>query len=293
MSRFLKIFILVIALGLLVILFRQLPSSQNQTSDAKIAATIFPIYDITKNIAGDEIEVTLILPPGASPHTYEPTPSDIKSLTDVEVVYTIGYGFDNWADLISESTNAEIITLDSGIELKKAHDNERGNVDPHYWLTITNAQQIAMSITIDLSRRYPTNANAFAQNLAQYSQKLAATDEDIKTLLSQKQNKNLITMHDAWYYFADEYGQNIAGTFEPTAGREPTPQYLIELTNAIQSAGVTTLYSEPQLDNSPLESFIKDNKLTLKILDPIGGVGDRQSYIELMLYNAKTIAQNQ
>ena len=294
MNKFIKILILIAVLVGLGLLFWQIPSNQKVESEAKVAATIFPIYDITKNIVGNEMDVALILPPGASPHTYEPTPSDVQSLSNVEVVYAVSYEFDGWANSIAQSNDAKIVLLDSSIELMLSHDTDKiDDADPHYWLTIANAQQIAMTITIDLSRRYPESANNFAKNLSDYSQELAATDEQIRSVLNSVPNKNLITMHNAWYYFAQEYGLNVAGAFEPTAGREPTPQYLIELIDAIKSAEVKTLYSEPQLDNAPLESFIKDNNLTLAILDPIGGVEGRQSYIQLMLYNAQTIAQNQ
>ena len=67
--------------------------------------------------------------------------------------------------------------------------------------------------------------------------------------------QNIVTFHDAWYYFSDEYGLNIAGTFEPTAGREPTAQYLIDLISEIQNHGVTTVYYEPQMSVNSVKNF--------------------------------------
>ena len=192
--------------------------------------------------------------------------------------------------------------VDSGIEIRanaedeeeEEHDEEEhGATDPHYWLSIRNAIIISQTIADDLSQRYPEHADEFSSNLETLINDLNTADQEIRTTFTNVTNKNIITLHDAWYYFAEEYGLNITGTFEPSPGREPTPQYLVELMNAIEESGSTTLYSEPQLPITGLKSFAADNKLTIAELDPVGGVEGRDSYIELMKYNAETIAQNQ
>ena len=182
---------------------------------------------------------------------------------------------------------------------KEGHDNdehahEHGPTDPHYWLSMDNGAQIARNITDDLTQRFPEHTDTFEANLDTYLQELAAADQEITETMQQGvENRNLITLHDAWYYFANDYNLNIVGTFEPSAGREPTPQYLIRLTDALKEAGVTTIYSEPQIPTGSLDSFVQDNDLTIAELDPLGGVEGRESYIEMMKYNARTIAQNQ
>ena len=278
---------------------------QNQTlpNTVDVATTIFPLYDITRNIAGDILKVGLILPPGASPHTYNATPSDILTVSNASAIYAIGHGLDDWSDVIITSIGAEKVIVDNDIDMRQTEELfgkdleenkiEFGDDDPHYYLNIYNAKQITQTIAADLSARYPEHAPVFAQNALEYLSKLSDVEQEIQTLLAPIENKSIITMHDAWYYFAGEYELFIVGSFEPTAGREPTPAYLAQLSMLAKTSRIQTLYSEPQLDNTTLVSFLRDNNLSLAILDPLGGVEGRASYIETMLYNAKTIANNQ
>lgn len=281
-----------------------------ETPAAPVATTIFPVYDITRNIADGATSVELIVPPGASTHTFDPSPSTLRNLRNVEVVYAIGHGADDWIDEIINSVDAQKVVVDHDIDIRDAeHDeheeeegehedegeeeHEHGPEDPHYWLSIPNAKVIAATIADDLSQRFPEDADVFATNLERYLQELDQADGEIRSQLADVSNPQLITLHDAWYYFAQEYGLEIVGTFEPTAGREPTPQYLVELQEAIEASGSRTLYSEPQLSTAGLSGFARDNNLTIAELDPIGGTEGRGSYIALMKYNAQTIFQNQ
>jgi ABC-type Zn uptake system ZnuABC Zn-binding protein ZnuA len=267
-----------------------------------IAATIFPLYDITKNIAGDNIDVILLLPTGANPHTFEPTPSLVREAQNADAFFKIGYGLDDWVDDLADQTTMARSIATGGAEttIKRVDDNialleTDGAPDPHYWLTIPNAEVIAKNITATLSEVYPERSSEFQANLDAYLMKLAAADQQIRDAksLGQITNKNLVTMHDAWYYFADEYDLNIVGTFEPASGKEPTPQFLTELLTAVSQSGVRTIYSEPQSSDVTIQSFATDNHLNIAQLDDLGGVPGRMNYIDLMRYNAQTIAENQ
>ncbi|HLD17639.1 MAG TPA: metal ABC transporter substrate-binding protein [Patescibacteria group bacterium] len=268
-----------------------------------VATTIFPLKDLVQNVVGNEINVVLILPPGADAHTFDPPPSLLRSLEGATVIYRIGHGIDRWADTLASAVDVSPLTVDKNIVIRASaeheeeteeteEEEEHGPTDPHYWLTVPNAKKIATTVTEDLSKRFPDRAVIFQTNLERYLIQLDQTDEQIRTILSSVSNRHLVTFHDAWYYFADAYGLTIAGTFEPTAGREPTPHYLGTLIETVQKAGVRTVYYEPQMDVTGFEGFSRDQKLNLVILDDIGGVPGRNSYIELMLSNAKTISQN-
>ena len=259
---------------------------------APVAATTFPIYDITNEIATGAVSVELIVPAGVSTHTYEPSPSTIRNLRDTEVVYAIGHGADDWVDGVIESVNAKKVTVDSGINIRPGEsDHAHEETDPHYWLTIPNARIIARTIADDLIERFPEHADIFEMNTHRYLQELAEADDEIRSNLEELDNKNLITLHDAWYYFAEEYDLTIVGTFSPTVGREPTPQYLADLIEAIEESESKALFVEPQLGTSSLQSFADDNDLTILTLDPIGGGENTSSYIQLMKSNAETISK--
>ena len=305
--RFIVIIIAVLLIG--IALLRFAPTIEVKTD---VMTTIYPIYDITRTLAPDEISVSYMLAPGASPHTFEPSPSLVRMLDDAQIVYAIGLGLDEWASELSSTEVLELSIVAEGLsddmvdahEEKDDHDDEHeeddheeddhghGDEDPHYWLSAPIAKDMATIIAHDLAERFPEHTDTIAENLTSYTAELEAPDEQVREILAEKENRNLITLHDSWAYFASEYDLNIIGTFEPTAGRQPTPQYLVELMQAIEVSGTTTLHTEPQLSTESIESFATDNNLTLATLDPIGGVEGRMSLIDLLLYNAQIIAEN-
>jgi zinc transport system substrate-binding protein len=279
------------------------------TTTPHIATTIFPLYDIARNITGDAVIVSLLLPPGASPHTFEPSPTMLKNLYKADALYIIGHGIDDWATKLADDTKTEVIVVDDGINLtpsqKIIHDeldnheetdeaeHEHGDVDPHYWLSIPNAITIATTIANDLKIRFPEIAPLIQFNLENYLNDLTATNQQIHKLLSAVPNREIVTLHAAWYYFAKEYDLTVVASFEPSPGKEPTPQYLTLLEHIVKQTQIKTIYSEPQISTATLEPFINDHNLDIAILDPLGGLKQRESYVALMLYNAETIVKNQ
>lgn len=301
----------------------------------KIATTIFPIYDITRQIAGDQFEIIPVLPAGVSPHTFDPQPSLLKDLQGSKAIFAIGNGLDDWSNVIAESMSVPIIIMDEHISLRATvedhddhddhedyedlhdehfnheheeeaaddyseehhddHENDHddhshGPIDPHYWLSVHNAEQITMNIAHELSKLDPENADLYNSRAEDYMHDLESLELSLHLKTESLPNKNIISMHDAWYYFAEEFGLNIVGTFEPSAGKEPTPGYIAHLKEEVEEHNVSTLFMEPQLSQSSIASFTDDYDLSIATIDPLGGVPGRNSYIELMQYNVDQVA---
>lgn len=295
----------VLLIFLLLFVFWQMRDQTNtapEHSEPRVAVTLFPLYDIVKNIAGDAIGVDLILEPGASPHTFEPTPQIIRKTQEAKMVFAIGHGLDDWAlnlvadplvvDVVDDNIILRETTEPSIEEHEEGEEEEHGPVDPHYWLTAQNAMIISQTVAESLKKTFPESRNIFEENLARYLVELEELDTEIKNQLAPIKQKQLITFHDAWYYFADAYGLTIIGTFEPTVGREPTPKYLSKLSELIDMSGVRVLYAEPQFASTGLHAFLSDQDITIATIDPEGSKFST-SYIDLMRQNASTIAQNQ
>jgi zinc transport system substrate-binding protein len=100
---------------------------------------------------------------------------------------------------------------------------------------------------------------------------------------------DILTFHDAWFCFADNFGLKIAGTFEPAAGEEPGPRYLADLQREIKARHIRIIFIEPQFSMGVLKSFAKDSGVKIAELDPLGGVEGRTTYLELMKFNARSI----
>jgi zinc transport system substrate-binding protein len=262
------------------------------------------LYDIIRNVTGDEAKVIGILPPGSSPHTYELTPQQAKRLQGVAVVFRIGHGLDDWTDAVVDILpGVKRVVVDEGIRLLKesdpggAHEHAAGEhdehegVNPHYWLSIGNGKIIAENVAKEMILLDPENESRYRANLEAYLLKLDAAKEEIERRLQGISTRKMITFHDAWAYYADEFGLEIVGAFEPFPGKLPTPRYLAELHRKARESNVTSLFSEPQLSTAAIEQFSSDMGLKLYVLDPLGGVEGRESYIETLMYNTDIIAE--
>lgn len=328
--------IIAIATITVLLLVVILLANKNKSESFDVMTSIYPVYTLTNELtAGTEISVGLILPPGSSPHTFEPSPSKTQNILESKKIFYIGEGLDDWA--LIENSSAKEIKLSSNIDLRETehadHDHEHekdhadhgheeehadenhsdeylhkessdtdhddheghnhGPIDPHYWLSTKNALLIADTITEELITTFPESAEQIESNRQALGDRLDSLDRQITEILANLENRNLITLHEAWYYFAEDYNLNVVATFEPVAGREPTPKYLEELMEKLSEYNLKTIYSEAQLNTAPLEAFANDNNLVIAELDPLGGTEGRESYTDLMLYNAQTIANNQ
>ena len=282
------------------------------TRTPEIAATIFPVFDIARNVAGDTQDIALILPAGVSPHTFELTPRQALNLSEVETVFAIGNNLDGWADQVSAISDAEIVHVDENVALtcteeEEAHDHDEhghedheeeehddhhghdhGPCDPHYWLDANNAIGMAEQIRDAFIVRDPDNEDIYRENTANYIAELELLDDEINATLETLDTRDLISFHDAFEYFADAYDLNIRGTFESSPGKDVTPQQLARLEELVSVYTIGALFTEPQLSKSALQAFADDNDLPIHTLDPIGGVEDRTSYVNLMRFNAES-----
>jgi zinc transport system substrate-binding protein len=284
----LPIFVTIVACGLLLCSCRKNEPSAGDDGSLKVAATIFPLADIARNVGGDKITVITIMPPGASPHTFEPTYDTIRQANGIKALFTIGYGLDNWAQKVTASLsgNIAIIEVSKGIELRHFED---GSIDPHYWLSLTNGSIIAKNIADSLGGIDPANKDYYFRNLAAYQLQLDKENKEIKTQLTTLQQRSFVTFHEAWFYFAKAYGLNVAEAFEPFPGKEPTPEFLARFIKTIKENNIKVVFTEPQFSAESIRQVAKDLQLKIRTLDPEGGTAETKTYIDMMRFNAETI----
>ena len=266
---------------------RNLYAEALEPGKVKVAATIFPIGDIIRQVGKEAAEVVIILPPQANPHTFEFRPHMIRELEGVRAFFVVGHGFDDWLDQVYESLpQATKVTIGEGVRLI----DEQG-ADPHYWLSITNAKVIARNIADTLASLSPEQKEVFEANLKDYLDVLEETGREIGRLFADLRTKKMITFHSAWRYFAEDYGLEIVGSVEHPTGGEPTARHLSGLAKTIRETGVSVLFLEPARSRSVAESFARDFGLDLYELDPIGGTSETSSYHAMMLANARVIRE--
>ena len=253
-----------------------------------VAATIFPLFDIVRQVAGTEVDVRLVLPPGASPHTFEPTPSGVRTLAGARAIFMIGHGLDDWAARLARSVGISgVVVVDRGVTLRR---ETGGGVDPHYWLAPANARAIARTVAGEIQQLAPGRRVEIQQSLARYLGQLDAVEAEVRGILADLPARRIATFHDAFGYFAEAFGLKVAAVFEPFPGREPGPRFVVEFQRRVRASGVHTLFAEPQLALDPLRPLARDLGVTLSVLDPLGGVAGRDSYPDLLRFNARQVA---
>jgi len=276
--------------------------SPASTSTLQVAATIFPVADLIAHVGGDLVAVHSILEPGSSPHTFDLTPQKAIQLTHVTAIFGVGQGLDLWTEGVSRLSGAPIISLDKNVPLlcgqappviqsQDEHEEDLTFCDPHYWLSVPNAMLMVDQLVTELSLLDPVHADTYRSNANTYLTELTQLNEDIHTIADSITDRDIVTFHESFTYFAKEYGLTIRATVEPSPGREPSPQQLVDLQKTINVYNVRTLYKEPQLSDSVLQAFTKDLNISIQTLDPLGGIPGRDSYSQLMLFNAHTFAQ--
>jgi zinc transport system substrate-binding protein len=275
-------------------------NASEPTGKPKVAATIFPLYDIIRNIAGDEMDVALILPPGSSPHTFDLTPERVRHIQGARIIFRIGHGLDDWTQgLAGYIEDGKMEVVDKGVELisegeerhEEGEEHAHGGVNPHYWLSVKAAQAIAGNVAEDLIELDPSNEQTYRDNGSRYVEELNRLYVEIEEKLAPYEGKQLITFHNSFGYYARDFKLDIVGTIEPFPGKQPTPRYMVDLQREIQRYDLDALFIEPQLSAESVEAFVSDLGLRVYVLDPLGGVEDREDYIQLMRYNTDTIVE--
>ncbi|HBE90619.1 MAG: hypothetical protein A3E37_00070 [Candidatus Andersenbacteria bacterium RIFCSPHIGHO2_12_FULL_46_9] len=307
-------FIILVAFALLAGIILTRPPSP-PPDQLVVAATIFPLADITRQIAGPHAQVVQLIPSNSTAHSFNLTPQQIRQLTYVVTTFAIGHGLDQ---RVTDATLKAIgdergvnsafktlpystIIVDQNITLREFgpnlensdqtdSDHESSNEDPHYWLTVPNAQAIASTIAQELIRIDPTNTTDYQTNLTNYLRSLDQLEQELQQLASQATQRNFIAVHDAWSYFAQHYGLSLVATYEPLEGRTPTINDLQRLQQLIQQYQIKSFYTEPQKTTSAgIRLMQQEFELKIMTIDPTGGIDPHDSYIDLMLRNMQAI----
>lgn len=302
MKKVLFILGVIVIIGAAVFFSKQ--NSDTRIQKLEIAATTFPVYDIARNIAGEQAVVHLIVPPGTSPHAFDVSPQTIKKISGSDILFGLGLGVDDWIASVQHALpGVPFVTLERNITLKESaaegHEQEsedeheeheeHGPTDPHYWLDPDNAKIMAATITEELSKIDPDHAAEYQVRKDAFVRRIEEKDKEWQARLTSFTKRDILTFHDAFYYFADHFNLRVVATYEPFAGKEPSPQYLAELHTIVKKYDIRTLFIEPQLSRSGLDAFAADVGAAIGVLDEMGGQEGKESYIALIDANVREV----
>jgi len=287
----------VLAMGLLTMTTACSPPGSVETAVPLVVVTIFPVADLVASVGAEAIHVETLLPPRASPATWEATPRQLRTLASAAGTVTVGGGLDGWMEGLSEVGEApHHLRITQGVVLRNAaHDQGGGQTgDPHIWLDPVLVRDTVLPRIVDfLTELAPTEASAIRARANLLADSLTVLDREIRGLLSEAPARGFVATHDAWAYFCDRYELESLGSLYERPGHEPSARGLAALIDAARGANLTAVLTEPQLAATAARALAEELGAEIVVVDPLGGPGleGREGYLDMMRFNARSFAR--
>ncbi len=297
MKRILSIFALLSLLSLALAGCGTSSAPEKKTAEGpfRIVTSFYPMYIATINITQgiDGVDVTnMTKPQTGCLHDYQLATGDLKTLEKADAFVINGAGMEAFLDkVVSQQKALKIIDASKDIPLLKDGDEE----NPHVWLSVTHAITQVKNIADQLAAADPKHADAYRKNAAAYVQKLEALKKEMHAALDPLPHKDIVTFHEAFPYFAQEFGLHIVAVIEREPGSEPTPEELKETIEKVKELPVKVLFTEPQYSPKAAEAIARETGAKIYTLDPVvtGEANDaaKDAYITTMGKNQATLAE--
>ncbi|CQR73240.1 High-affinity zinc uptake system binding-protein ZnuA precursor [Sporomusa ovata DSM 2662] len=274
----------------------QSSTNTGQKDNFTIVTSFYPMYistiNVTKGIPGVEV-VNMTKPQTGCLHDYQLTPEDLKTLEKANAFVINGAGMEAFLDkTIKQQPQLKIIDASKNIELLK---DESGEENPHVWVSVSNAILQIQNIAEQLAAVDTKNAAQYKNNAAEYVKKLEALRDTMHKSLDGTKNKDIITFHEAFPYFAKEFNLNIVSVIEREPGSEPSPAELEATINTIKKSHIKALFAEPQYSSKAAQTIAQETGAKVYTLDP-AVTGEAKSdaydaYIRIMENNLKILQE--
>lgn len=278
-------------------------TEQGDQTGIKVIAVESFLADIVQNVAGDRLVVETLMPEGLDPHSFEPTPRDVARISDSDILFANGAGFEEWLQDILENLPADQIiieasaglqsrTIEEGHSEDDGHDHEK---DPHFWLDPTLVITYVENIRDGLISLDPQGMDQYSANAETYIQQLKELDKYIQEKIATipAERRLIVTNHESFGYFADRYGFKVVGTIihSVSSGSAPSAQQMAELVDQMRASGAIAIFMETGSNSQLAEQLSTETGIKVVYdlythsISEAGG--NAPSYIDLMKYNVE------
>lgn len=292
--------ILVIAISLMLALTacgsKESTGSMARNGNFVIVTSFYPVYlstiNIAKDISGVEV-VNMSEPQTGCLHDYQLAPSDMKNLERADAFVINGAGMEAFMGRIAEQLpELKVIEASKGLELLNNETN--GGKNPHVWVSITDAMVQVRNIAAQLAESDPGHSHEYLRNAETYLKKLQIQKDKMHKALDPLKNRDIVTFHEAFPYFAKEFNLNIVAVIEREPGSEPSAGELADIIDVIEKTGVKALFAEPQYSPRAVDSIAKQTGAKVYTLDPVvtgENAADFDAYIKAMDANMESLLE--
>ncbi len=250
-----------------------------------VLVSVVPQRYFVQRLAGDLAEVHVIIPPGASPAAYEPSPSDLATISTADLWFSIGVPSEHgWKDDFAELNPAlEIVETEAGIERlpidryglpgdhgaehDNGHDHHHGDLDPHVWLSPELVKVQVTTMAEALIEADPENEDIYSGNLEAFRTEIENLQTDLHRMLDPLAGKSFMVFHPAWGYFADEFG--LIQVPVEIAGSEPSPGEMSDLVDHALEHEIAVIFVSPQFSTASAEAIAAEIGAEVAVLDPL------------------------
>lgn len=266
-------------------------------SNINAIVSILPEQTFLKAIGGDKVNISLMVQPGNSPHTYEPKPSQMVAVTKADLYFAIDVEFENvWLPKF-QSLNEKMHIIDIAEGIKKMHmaqshhqqheangKHAHAGEDPHIWTAPENVKIIAKNMYEALTKYDSINTSYYKKNLDTFLASVEETDKQIREILSSlKKSRSFMVFHPSWGYFAKAYDlEQIAVEVE---GKSPKPRELVMLIKEAKEEKVNAIFTQPEFSDSAAKIIANELHIPVVKISPMA-----PNWSENLINMAKTIA---
>ena len=263
-----------------------------EKSKLQVVSSFYPLHEFAQNIGKEKVDAILLVPVGVEPHDWEPTVKDVQRMQTTDLIIINGIGFENWVDDLEETGySGEIIDTSYGIfEKNSKHEILKESGDPHIWLNPVLAKTQVQNIANAFSNSDPSNEEYYQSNAAAYIKELELLDLKIRNDLSNC-NRDFVSFHDAFSYFADEYNLNqhtIISSNDPHG--EATAKTLEKIISTSKKLNITVIFAEETVDARTSEVIANEIGGKVLVLSPLETPSD-SNYISKMTENLENLKE--
>jgi zinc transport system substrate-binding protein len=261
----------------------------------KVLASFYPLYEFTKTIGNEKIDVSIIIPPGIEPHDWEPSIQDLQKIQKADVIVINGVGFEPWiTELVT--VYPDILIIDTSREISLLEKDEQmfnGKIqnDPHIWLDPILAKKQVQNIANGLSKIDPQNTDYYQENAKTYNTKLDLLDNKIRNELSVCTKKDFLAFHDAFSYFAHEYELKQDTIIGIDPSEEPTAITIQKIIQRAKNLNFNIIFTEEAVNPRISEVIADEIGAKVLTLSPIEIYEEGSDYIKRMEQNLSNLKE--